>query len=156
PISEFCRTGSGGTPSRAQADRYYGGRIPWVKSGELREGTVTSTEESITDEALAETAAKLVPAGALLVAMYGATVGRVGRLGMDAATNQAICHIVPDSKRVDDTYLFHALQAKVPEWIGKRVGGAQPNISQGIIRETKVRLPPLPEQKRIAAILDKA
>jgi type I restriction enzyme S subunit len=156
-IEEFCLTGSGGTPSRARAERYYAnGTVPWVKSGELREETIFATEEHITEAAIEESAAKLVPAGALLVAMYGATVGRVGRLGIAAATNQAVCYVIPDRTRADPEYVFHALKAKVPEWLGKRVGGAQPNISQGIVRETRVYLPPLPEQKRIAAILDKA
>src|SRR5271157_5787599 len=97
PISEFCQTGSGITPSRQRTD-YYGGAIPWVKSGELRESEIFQTEEYVTDNALSETALKLIPAGALLVAMYGATVGRVGLLGIQATTNQAVCHIVPDSK----------------------------------------------------------
>jgi len=87
-LSEFCRVGSGGTPSRSNLTRYYeGGNIPWVKSGELRESVITKTEEHITEAALKETNARIVPAGALLLAMYGATVGRLGILGVDAATN---------------------------------------------------------------------
>jgi len=155
PISEFCQTGSGITPSRQRGD-YYGGAIPWVKSGELRESKIFQTEECVTDNALAETSLKLIPAGALLVAMYGATVGRVGLLGIQATTNQAVCHIVPDPKRADARYLFHALQQKARELVRQGVGGAQPNISQGIIKDTRIYLPPLDEQKRIAAILDQA
>jgi len=155
-ISDFCETGSGTTPSRQKAERYYGGNIPWVKSGELREGEITKTEESVTDAALKETSLKIVPAGALLVAMYGATVGRVGRLGIEASTNQAVCHIVPDPTLADERYMFHALCAKASELVAKGVGGAQPNISQGTIKETIIYLPPLDEQKRIAAILDQA
>jgi type I restriction enzyme S subunit len=155
-ISEFCDTGSGTTPSRQKAERYYGGSIPWVKSGELREGTITSTEETVTQAALEETSLKIVPAGALLVAMYGATVGRVGRLGIGATTNQAVCHIVPDPNVAHEQYMFHAMCAKATELVGKGVGGAQPNISQGTIKETEIYLPPLDEQKRIAAILDQA
>lgn len=155
-IAEFCDTGSGTTPSRQKLEAYYGGGIPWVKSGELREGVITKTEESVTELALKETSLKLVPSGALLVAMYGATVGRVGRLGIEATTNQAICHIVPDPLVADQQYMFHALCAKASELVAKGVGGAQPNISQGTIRETELYLPPLEEQKRIAAILDQA
>ncbi|MBF0140758.1 MAG: restriction endonuclease subunit S [Magnetococcales bacterium] len=154
-ISEFCKTGSGGTPSR-KTDEYFSGTIPWIKSGELRENIITESEEHISEVALKESSAKLIPAGAILVAMYGATVGRMGLLGVDAATNQAVCNIIPDKKKADMKYVFHALQAKVPELLKKSVGGAQPNISQQIIKETKIPLPPLPEQKRIAAILDKA
>ena len=104
-IGEFCKTGSGGTPSRKQLERYYGGNIPWVKSGELREGTILETEETITEVALKETSAKLIPANALLVAMYGATRGRVAVLGIEASSNQAVCHIVPNDEVADRRYL---------------------------------------------------
>jgi type I restriction enzyme, S subunit len=141
-IGEFCQTGSGGTPSRKQLERYYGGNIPWVKSGELREGTILETEETITDVALKETSAKLIPANALLVAMYGATIGRVAVLGIEASSNQAVCHIIPDDKVADRRYLFYALRQNVPVWLNRGVGGAQPNISQQIIRTTSIPLPP--------------
>ena len=155
-IDEVCDTGSGGTPSRAKQDLYFGGTIPWVKSGELRESIITHTEESLTEAGLNESAAKLLPKHALLVALYGATVGRVGILGIEAATNQAVCHIIPDSSRLNRRYLFHALRSKVPYWLSQRVGGGQPNISQGVIKKTKIPLPPLSDQKRIAEILDLA
>ena len=101
-LSDFCRTGTGGTPSRSNLERYYeGGTIPWVKSGELRESVINETEEHVTEAALRETNVKLVPAGALLLAMYGATVGRLGILGVEATTNQAVCHIVPDPKAAE-------------------------------------------------------
>lgn len=156
-LGDFCRTGSGGTPSRSQMDRYYeDGDIPWVKSGELREGLITSTEEHVTEAALKETSIKLVPAGAILLAMYGATVGRLAILGVEATTNQAVCHIVPNPDEADTRYLYHAISAQVPAIIAMGVGGAQPNISQGLIKDLKVWLPPLPEQRRIADILDRA
>ena len=155
-IGDFCRTGSGETPSRKEASRYFGGNIPWVKSGELREGVITETEETITELAVIESSAKFIPKGALLVAMYGATIGRVAKLGIDATSNQAVCHILPDESLADMQYMFYALQAQVPHWLGKGVGGAQPNISQEIIKNTVLPLPPLEEQRRIAAILDKA
>jgi len=155
-ISEFCAIGSGGTPSRAKAERYYGGSIPWVKSGELKANLILETEEHVTQVALQETAVKLVPRGAILVAMYGATVGQVAMLGMEATTNQAVCHIVPDEGLADPWYVFHYLRSRLPEFLAKRLGGAQPNISQQIVKRTRVPLPPLPEQRRIAAILDKA
>ena len=156
PISSFCKTGSGTTPSRTKSERYFGGDIPWVKSGELRESIINNTEETVTEQALAETPLKVAPKGSILVAMYGANVGRVGILGIDATTNQAVCHIVPERDKADSKYMFYALQQKLPEFISRGVGGAQPNISQQIIRETKIPLPPIAEQKRIAAILDKA
>jgi len=156
PIGDICQTGSGTTPSRERRDEFYGGSIPWVKSGELRERVIHKTDETVTEAALHATSLKPVPAGALLVAMYGATVGRVGMLGIDATTNQAVCHLIPDPKRVDRKYLFYALRAKAPDLIARSVGGAQPNISQSTIRRTEIYVPPLPAQRRIAAILDEA
>jgi type I restriction enzyme, S subunit len=156
-LSEFCRTGTGGTPSRSNLERYYeGGTIPWVKSGELRESVITETEEHVTEAALRETNVKLVPAGALLLAMYGATVGRLGILGVEATTNQAVCHIVPDPKAAEVRFLFHALSNQVASLVARGVGGAQPNISQGIVKDLKLALPPLAEQRRIAEVLDLA
>jgi type I restriction enzyme S subunit len=127
-----------------------------VKSGELKEGVVAYTEESVTDAGVRAARLKLVPKGSLLVAMYGATVGRTALLGVDATTNQAVCHVRPDPARADTRYVWFALQAKLPELLARRVGGAQPNISQETIRTTKIRLPSLPEQRRIADILAKA
>ena len=156
-LSEFCITGTGGTPSRSSMGRYYeGGTIPWVKSGELRESTIQRTEEHVTETALRENNLKLVPSGALLLAMYGATVGRLGILGIEATTNQAVCHIIPDENVATPRYLFHALSSQVATLIARRVGGAQPNISQGIVKDLVLPLPPIPEQRRIATILDKA
>lgn len=156
-LSDFCRTGSGGTPSRSKLERYYeGGTIPWIKSGELRESIINHAEEFVTVAALKESSIKLVPAGAILLAMYGATVGRLGILGIEATTNQAVCHIVPDPKVAVTRYVYHALSSQVPNLISMGVGGAQPNINQGIIKSLAIPLPPIPEQRRIAAILDQA
>ena len=156
-LSDFCTTGTGGTPSRSKLERYYeGGTIPWIKSGELRESVINRAEECVTDAALKESSIKLVPAGAILLAMYGATVGRLGILGIEATTNQAVCHIIPDPKIAVTRYVYHALSSQVPNLISMGVGGAQPNINQGIIKSLPIPLPPLPEQRRIAAILDQA
>ncbi len=154
-IAQFCQTGSGGTPARSKPE-YFGGGIAWVKSGELRETVITKSEETITEAGLRDSAAKLLPKDTLLVALYGATVGRIGVLGVEATTNQAVCYIIPDKRKADGRYLFYALRSQVPFWLGKRVGGGQPNISQGIIKDTRIPLPPLSEQRRIADILDKA
>ena len=154
-ISEFCKTGSGGTPSRTNLE-FYDGDIPWIKSGELRETLITTASEFITEFAVKNSSAKIVPKGAILLAMYGATVGRIAMLGIDATTNQAVCNIVPDEKIAFSKYIYYALLSKVPYFLNNAVGGAQPNISQGMIKDTEIPLPPLDEQKRIAAILDKA
>ena len=156
-IEDFCTTGTGGTPSRERAARYFnGGTIPWVKSGELRETLVTATDEHVTEAALEETNIKFLPTGAILLAMYGATVGRLGILGVPATTNQAVCYIIPDPARADTRYLFHSLKTRAPILLSRHVGGAQPNISQGIVRGLEIPLPPLAEQRRIAEVLDRA
>lgn len=154
-IGEFCRTGSGGTPSR-DFQEYYQGNIPWIKSGDLKEKTVEKATEFITELAVRKSSAKIVPKGAILLAMYGATVGRMAMLGIEAATNQAVCSIIPDETQALPKYVYYALLAKVPVFLKNAVGGAQPNISQGMVRATEIHLPPLSEQQRIVAILDKA
>lgn len=155
-IAEFCQTGSGGTPSRNNGGDYYGGQIPWIKSGELKDEPLSSTEEFITDKALRESSAKLVPPGAVLIAMYGATVGRTALLDIEAATNQAVCFIIPDKRVALSRYVWYALRASYSDLLNKRVGGAQPNISQQIIRATKLPLPTRTEQSRIVELLDAA
>lgn len=154
-IADFCKTGSGGTPSRSNPE-FYQGDIPWIKSGDLREKLVTEASEFLSELAIQKSSAKIVPKGAILLAMYGATVGRMALLGIDAATNQAVCNIIPDESKAFQKYVYYALLSKVPYFLKNAIGGAQPNISQGMIKDTEIPLPPLEEQKRIAAILDKA
>lgn len=100
-------------------------------------------------------ALKIIPKGSLLVAMYGATVGQVAFLDIEATSNQAVCHIIPNKEIVEPRYLFHLLKSLKQHWLSRRVGGGQPNISMKIVKETEISLPPLDEQKRIATILDK-
>jgi type I restriction enzyme S subunit len=102
-----------------------------------------------------KSSAKVFPAGTLLIAIYGATVGRLGILQEDAATNQAVCAIIT-GERVFQNYLFFYLLSIRDRLIESRSGGAQPNISQEIIRNLEIPLPPLPEQQRIAGILSRA
>ncbi len=155
-LSDFCKTSSGGTPSRSTPEFFENGNIPWIKSGELKNRYLTEVEEKITQLAVNSSSAKIVPKGALLIAMYGATVGEVSQLLFDATTNQAVCSIIPDDSLCDVNYLYRYLQAQKDNLLNLRVGGGQPNISQGIIKDLIVPLPPLEEQRRIASILDKA
>ena len=150
-IGEFCRTSSGGTPRRG-VDGYYGGDIPWVKSGEVTDGWIDHTEEAITAQALEQSSARLYPAGTLLLAMYGATAGQVGELAIEAATNQAVCALEPDS-RVASKYLFYVLQRARSELRNERYGGAQPNLSQQTIRNFAVPIPDKPRQLAIVTAL---
>jgi type I restriction enzyme, S subunit len=156
-LDDFCDTSSGGTPSRDHPAFYENGTIPWVKSGELSQKIVTETGEKITSDALVNSSAKMVKKGAILVAMYGATVGQIAVLGIDAATNQAVCAIEPDQTKCLPRFLYYSLTQKVPELLQMRVGGAQPNISQKLIRDLKFALPTdLREQARIVELLDQA
>ncbi|EFK6683303.1 restriction endonuclease [Escherichia coli] len=155
-IEDFCSTGSGGTPSRSKPEYYEGGDIPWIKSGDLKDSKIYDANEYITAAGLENSSAKIVEKDSILIAMYGATVGRLAILGINAATNQAICNIRPDTTIADMKYLYYFLKSKFSYFVENAVGGAQPNISQGLIKSLEVPLPPLDEQKRIAAILDKA
>ena len=151
-LGEIASTSSGGTPSRSNPS-YFTGNIPWIKSGELGDGYVTEHSESISEAALADSSAKLFPKGTLLIALYGATVGKVGILTMDAATNQAVCGIFLPPW-VELKFAFNYLFSLRREFIEQGKGGAQPNISQDIVRNTPFPLPPLPEQRRIVAKLE--
>jgi type I restriction enzyme S subunit len=150
-IGEIATTFSGGTPNRSKPE-YFLGSIPWIKSGELNAGWVSKTEECITEEALLNSSAKLVPPGTTLLALYGATAGVVGRTRISAAINQAILAIVPDESRLADDYLTYILRDLATRLL-KMVQGAQPNLNAGIVRSAKVDLPPLSEQRKIAEIL---
>jgi type I restriction enzyme S subunit len=151
-LGEICFTTSGGTPSRKRDD-FYGGTIPWVKSGELSKGVITKTEEYITEEAVKNSSAKIFPTGTLLIALYGATIGKLGFLGVDAATNQAVCGIFKnDILHLD--YLYFFLYHNKNKLIEQGAGGAQPNISQTILKDLDVTIPPLAEQQRIVAKIE--
>lgn len=145
---------SGGTP-RSGNEEYYEGDIYWIQSGDLNDGYVTDTEKKITKEGLNNSSAKLFPAGTLLVAMYGATIGKLGIQTMEAATNQACCGIYP-TKRIDLKFLFYFFHAVKDKYISDSYGGGQPNISQSLIKQTYFFIPDKPEQIAIAKYLDKA
>lgn len=145
--------GAGGTPSRSQPN-FYGGKIPWIKSGELNSRYIKTTEESITEEAIKSSSAKIFPAGSVAIAMYGATIGKTAILGVDASTNQACAVGVPVEGLIGKEYLYRLLQNEKAAFIEKGKGGAQPNISQAVIKAHEIGLPPLAEQTRIAVKLD--
>lgn len=145
-LGEIGTWQSGATPSRLRKD-YYGGNIPWLKTGDLNDGFITEIPESITNTALQETSVKLNPKDSVLIAMYGATIGKVGILTYPATTNQACCACT--EYIVDKLYLFYFLLAYRNAFIAMGGGGAQPNISKEKIITTLMPLPPLQEQKRI-------
>mgnify|MGYP005973940907 CR=1 FL=1 len=144
---------SGGTPSRSNKS-YYGGNIPWLKTGDLNDGLISDIPESITEEAVASSSAKINPTGSVLIAMYGATIGKLGILTFPATTNQACCACI-EFNAITQLYLFYFLLSQRSTFISKGGGGAQPNISKEIIVNTFIPLPPLSEQQRIIMEIEK-
>ena len=144
---------AGGTPSRANKS-YYGGNIPWLKTGDLNDGLITNIPERITEEAVANSSAKINPAGSVLIAMYGATIGKLGILTFPATTNQACCACI-EYFAITQSYLFYFLLSHRDMFIAKGGGGAQPNISKEIIVNTAIPLPPLAEQERIVTEIER-
>ncbi|MCU0796507.1 MAG: restriction endonuclease subunit S [Akkermansiaceae bacterium] len=152
-LQDVASWGSGGTPPRKNP-KYYGGEIPWIKTGELGDGLILDTEEKITAAGLKNSSAKVFPKGSVAIAMYGATIGKVSILGIDAATNQACAVGIPDLRVTGPQYLFQYLRSQKDAFIAAGKGGAQPNLSQGVIKEWPLPLAPLAEQKRIADKLE--
>ncbi|HIF9141584.1 TPA: restriction endonuclease subunit S [Photobacterium damselae] len=151
-LNEYGEWGSGSTPKRSNSE-YYGGSIPWFKSGELKADYISVSEETITDLALAETSVRYNNVGDVLVAMYGATIGKTAILSVRATTNQAVCACTPFIG-LSNTYLLLLLKAYKSRLIGMGAGGAQPNISREKIINTVIALPSENEQHRIVAKVD--
>ena len=146
-LGDVCTMGSGGTPLRGNA-AYFGGSIPWAIIGDLNDSVVATTTHSISKLGLTESSAKIVPEGALLVAMYG-SIGKLGITGVPMASNQAIAHIIPDPQ-VDSHWLFGRLRADRRALADAGSGVTQSNISQTVLKGWDILLPPLDEQRRIA------
>ncbi len=152
-IARLCDfVGSGGTPPTGNPDFYDGG-IPWVQTGDLTDDCLDETAKTITEKGLRNSAARLYPKNTLLVAMYGATIGKLGILKFAAAVNQACCALVV-RKTVDMRFMFYTLRSMRADLIADGLGGGQQNIGQETIKQKYIVHPPLPEQQRIAAYLD--
>ncbi|UWZ98812.1 restriction endonuclease subunit S [Vibrio splendidus] len=154
-LGDLFKVTSGGTPSRKKSEYYDGGDIHWVKTGDLHNKYVKSASEFITQSGLDGSSARLYPKGTVLVAMYGATIGACSILDVEAATNQACAAFTPN-ENVDSVFLYYLFKHNKPVFVKAGSGGAQPNISGTFLKNFEIPLPPLAEQKRIAAILDKA
>ena len=157
-IGEFAETTSGATPSRGNA-AYFGGAVPWIKTGELRDNLIESAQERVTELALAECSLPLLPEGTLLIAMYGQgqTRGRTGLLSIPATTNQACFAILPAPSSFEPRFLQywfrHSYQRLRRETEGR--GGNQPNLNGILLRNLQAPLPPVSEQRQIADALDR-
>jgi type I restriction enzyme S subunit len=153
-IAHACQYVASGTTPKSDSDTYYGGENLWVTTGELREGVIFDTLKKVTDKALVDMPTlRLHPAGSVSIAMYGATIGRLGIFGKEAATNQACC-VLPPSANLYNKYLFYWLYATRQEIINLSSGGGQPNVNQEKIASLKVSCPDYKLQEKIANFLD--
>lgn len=153
-LGEVLETTSGGTPSKSHKEYYEGGTIPWLRSGEVSKGDIYDAELYITEEGLKKSSAKLFPIDTVLIAMYGATVGQVGILKSTMCTNQAICGILPN-KDFHPNFLKYVLLANKKNYLKQAIGGAQPNISQQVIKSTYIPIVKFSEQESVVSELDK-
>lgn len=152
-VSQLCDVGSGGTPLRNKSD-YYGGTIPWIKTGEVLNEVIYDSEEKITQQAVSESSAKLYPKGSLIIAMYGQglTRGRTAKLGIDATTNQA-CAVLSniDNDKILTDYFWIYLMSEYNHLRELASGNNQPNLNAQMIKNYPVVIPPLEIQTKIIA-----
>ena len=153
-LGEVFTIASGGTPDKKKPFYYENGTIPWVKTGDLKTQYVPEGIECITEEGLDNSSAKLFPPNTVLVAMYGATIGACSILPYEAATNQACAAFLPN-ENVLPTYLYYFLSSKREQFVKDGVGGAQPNISAGYLKNVQFGLIPMQQQIDIVEKLDK-
>ena len=153
-LGEIFTITSGGTPDKKKNAYYANGTIPWVKTGDLKSQYVSKDVECITEEGLNNSSAKIFPPSTVLVAMYGATIGACSILTYEASTNQACAAFLPN-ENVLPTYLYYFLASKKEQFIKDGVGGAQPNISAGYLKNVQFDLIPIQQQKEVIDILDK-
>ena len=154
-LGDLFMTAAGGTPLTTKREYYEGGTIPWLNSGEVRQGVVHSAKTFITELGLRNSNAKIFPKDTVLVALYGATAAQVGILSIEAATNQAVFGIYPNSSFLPK-FIFYFLLSCHQELSDQAVGSAQPNLSGLKVKDLQVPLAPLPEQQRIVGLLDEA
>ena len=152
-VEDLCTAQAGGTPDRSRSE-YYCGPIPWVKSGEVRGEDILQTEETITREAITNSSAKIVPAGSILVAMYGATAGQTAQLKIQAATNQAVLALNARSSKINNRYILFAISAFKDFLLMTCQGSGQPNLSAELIKNLAIPVPDLEYQNKMVMMLD--
>ncbi|EKB8327051.1 TPA: restriction endonuclease subunit S, partial [Campylobacter jejuni] len=150
----ILKTSSGTTPDSGNDKYYKGGQIVWINSGDLNDGFLKDSKRKITQDALDDySVLKIFDKDSLIIAMYGATIGKTAILKVNACVNQACC-VLEKSAWYNTFYLFYLFNRYKKELISMGSGGGQPNISQDIIKNLKIPLPPLKEQEQIANFLD--
>ena len=155
-IEDICEyVISGGTPLTSNKAYYQGGSIPWIKTKEVNQNRIYTSENFITQLGIENSAAKLVPINTVIVAMYGdgKTAGRVALAKIPLSTNQACCNLIVDSKKADAEFIFYNLQSRYEELVFRKTGSGQQNLSSKIIKSLDLYLPPLHEQQAIAGVL---
>ena len=150
----FNGIGSGTTPSTSKKEFYDDEGKYWLQTGDLNDGMIFDTSKKVSDVAIKACNLKFYPKDSVVIAMYGATIGKVGILGIKTATNQACC-VLPANKYMVAKYSFYEFLACKPALLVSAIGGGQPNISQDTIRKQKIAVPPYIEQQEIAGYLDK-
>lgn len=150
----FKGIGSGTTPSTSKKEYYDEDGKYWLQTGDLNDGIILDTCKKVSDIAIKVCNLKFYPKDSVVIAMYGATIGKVGILGIKTATNQACC-VLPANKHMIAKYTFYEFLACKPALLVSAIGGGQPNISQDTIRKQKIAVPPIEDQKSIADYLDK-
>lgn len=152
-LGEIGVWGAGATPLKSNSEFYSNATIPWLLTGDLNDSYITKIPNKISEIALEKTSVKLNPKDSILIAMYGATIGKVGILTFPATTNQACC-ACSELFQTEKLYLFNFLISERKNFVSRAVGGAQPNISKEKIISTPFPLPPLEEQQEIVRVLD--
>ncbi len=149
----FNKIGSGTTPTSTDT-KYYDGEINWLQTGDLTDNIISETSKKITYKALKDfSTLKIYPKNSLVIAMYGATIGKAGILDIETATNQACC-VLSNAKQILEKYAFYWFLASKNNIISMGYGGGQPNISQDLIKSLRITIPTRDEQTKIASFLD--
>ncbi len=152
-LGDICnKVTSGGTPN-TRKDEYYGGLIPWVRTQEVNFNRLYDTEIKISEEGLHNSSAKWIPENSVIIAMYGATAGKVAINKIPVTTNQACCNLIIDHKKSDYRFIYYNILSRFSSIANMAVGGAQQNLNAGMIKELSIFLPSLPTQTAIAEIL---
>lgn len=149
----FTHIGSGTTPSTSKNEYYEDDGDFWLQTGDLTDGIITDTSKKVSKIAIRECNLKFYPTNSVVIAMYGATIGKMGLLQIECATNQACC-VLPSNNHIDAKFTFYFFLSAKTDLLISAIGGGQPNISQDVIKKTKMIVPPLSEQQTIANYLD--